>query len=158
MTTDWLIVDGNNLVHKAPPGLVGSRKRDFPAARWRLARKIDELGGQFAPRVTIVFDGSRGGRDAAFESSSVEVVFCPGHVSADEWIEKAVQRHRDPQQVLVVTSDRTVRTAVEGSGAFSMSCGRFLDLIAENREDLGERLVRQAGAQGPTLGDFFPGD
>lgn len=156
MQTEWLIIDGNNLIHREAVGRAGEAG-DFVSARWRLARRLDELAGRLAPRVTLVFDGTRGGRDEAFETSSIEVIFCPAHTTADTMIERLAVRHSRPERVLVVTSDRAERVTVEAAGVATMSCGNFLDQLADVRRDLHAGLrTRRSSPKGGTLGDFFP--
>jgi predicted RNA-binding protein with PIN domain len=158
MQTDWLIIDGNNLIHREAAESRGPRTGDFVSARWRLARRLDELAGRLAARVTLVFDGTRGGRDEAFEASSIEVIFCPGHVTADTTIEQLVAGHARPERVLVVTSDRAERVTVEAAGAVTESCGLFLGRLDDLRReiDAGLRMGRRPSDKGATLGDFFP--
>lgn len=156
MRTEWLIIDGNNLIHREAAEK-GGETGDFVSARWRLARRLDALAGRLAPRVTLVFDGTRSGRDEAFETSSIEVIFCPAHITADTMIARLAVRHARPERVLVVTSDNAERTTVEAAGVPTVSCGNFLDQLAEVRRDLHAGLrTRRSGAKGTTLGDFFP--
>jgi uncharacterized protein len=156
MQTDWLLIDGNNLIHREAAER-GAPIGDFKAARWRLARRLDELAGRLAARVTLVFDGTRGGRDDAFETASLEVLYCPAHVTADTVIEQLARTSRHPERVLVVTSDRAERDTVEAAGAGTESCGHFLDRLADARRELDLTLgARHARGRGASLGDFFP--
>jgi len=56
MPANWLIIDGNNLLHY-DPRLAGLARRDFDRARRELVQGLDQLAGRLARRVTIVFDG-----------------------------------------------------------------------------------------------------
>lgn len=160
MTMDWLIIDGNNLVHHDLSAIGVRRGSDFSAVRSALARRIDELAGALARRVTIVYDGTRGGRDEAFEASSVEVIFSPGNMTADTVIERMVSEARNPGRVTVVTSDRGERDTVSAAGAEVTSCPQFIETLADQRGILKGSIRRhatgQGGAGGATLGDFFP--
>jgi predicted RNA-binding protein with PIN domain len=157
MDPEWIVIDGNNLVHHAPPEMVGDVQREFVAARQRLARRLDELGGQLARRVTIIFDGTRAGRDEHFDSSSVEVIFCGGDDSADAVIEQYAARCTQREHMLVVTSDRAERETVAAKGVRTMSCEAFLDVMAKSGADLNRRLFsRRLTARKSTIGDLFP--
>lgn len=154
MLADWLIIDGNNLVHQMPrrAGL------PFDVARTDLARQIDEVGGVLAKRVTLIFDGTRGGEDDAFRASSVEVLFSPGHRTADDVIERMVAADAHKRDIVVVTSDHAERDTVLAAGGSVMSCARFQDELAVQRGSMIRtmRAKPRGGATGPSLGDFFP--
>lgn len=157
MLAEWLIIDGNNLLHTAPDfaRLVSD---NFPLARNALVRRLEELLGVLANRITIVFDGTVGGRQTGFESSAVEVVFTSADMSADAAIERLASEAEHPGSVLVVSSDRLERYTVEASGIRSLSCRSFIEEASLARRDLEKRLQhakRKPGTHG-TLGDFFP--
>jgi len=122
---DWLIIDGYSLVHRVP-----ELKALFPTqllmARQQLIRAIERTAMGMASRVTMVFDGKgpRPGKDEEIDSA-LEVVFSPGHLTADTMIERMVASHPQPDRILVVTSDRLERNMVSASGAQSISCGDF---------------------------------
>jgi predicted RNA-binding protein with PIN domain len=157
---EWIIVDGNNLIHSDEEGLFGDHRTDFESARWGLARQLDELVGELADKMTVVFDGTVGGKDEAFQTTELQVVFSPVESTADSLIETMVTQSQDPGQILVVSSDRGERDTVVAAGARSMSCRHFIELIKETRETLQRRLNRrnQQRTPRPVLGDFFPKD
>jgi len=159
MNPKWIVIDGSNLVHQAPREMVGDVQRDFVTARQRLARRLDELAGRLAPRVTIIFDGTRAGRDEHFDASSVEVIFCGREETADAIIEKCAADGPDPGCMLVVTSDRAERETVEAKGVQTMSCTPFLELVSSIHAELKHTLsARKFAARKTTLGDFFPSE
>jgi predicted RNA-binding protein with PIN domain len=157
MRTRWLIVDGYSLLHRMEARSPASRGFSH-AARGRIARRLEELIGTLADRITVVFDGT--GEDAGSDAASavVEVVFSPGDKTADTVIERLVSSAPDPGGILVVTSDRAERQTVGAAGAHSMSCGNFLT-VCDHQEQMLARAARAVGkkASRPTLGDFFPG-
>ena len=155
----WIIIDGNNLLHSDKEGILfGDRKTDFDSARRKLSRALDELAGAIAERMTVVFDGSVGGRDEAFQTSELRVVFSPAEMDADSVIERIVAEAPDPKGILVVSSDRAERRTVGAAGAEVMSCRNFISLLLDVRRSL-KRQLQGRGRQvipGPSLGDFFP--
>jgi predicted RNA-binding protein with PIN domain len=156
MLAQWLIIDGNNLLHSAPEFAARVRS-NFALARHDLVRRLEELLGLMAPRITVVFDGTIGGRQTGFESSAVEVIFTSADVSADATIERLAAEAGNPQSVVVVSSDRLERYTVESSGVRSLSCRSFVEEMARVQGELHRRLQqtrRQPGTRG-TLGDFF---
>jgi predicted RNA-binding protein with PIN domain len=154
MHAEWLIIDGNNLVHH-DSGWLGAR-RDFGAARLKLVSMVDALAGRLANRMTIVFDGTIGGKGEASNAPGVEVIFSPADKTADTVIEQMVEGSGIAKAILVVTSDRMERDVVEGSGAETMSCAQFRELLEESHEEMSDKLRRDTKRTGgPTMGDFF---
>jgi predicted RNA-binding protein with PIN domain len=150
-----LIVDGNNLIHRDPEQR-RQASSGFEQARHRLVRRVESLADVYE-RIVVVFDG----RGEAVQSESplpnVEVLFSPGHLTADSVIERMVYNAPDRERLLVVTSDRPERDAVEAVGAASMSCASFLELLERHEREVNTRIGRTAkGALGARLGDFFP--
>ena len=155
---DWIIIDGNNLIHSGRERYFDRAGFDFPGARRQLVALLDELSGELASRLTVVFDGTIGGRDESLRAEGPEVLFSPQDLTADSVIERMVAGAGDPGKILVVTSDRAEIQTVTVAGGQVMSCKSFLDLIDETQQTLKRRLANQSKS-GPraTLGDFFPG-
>lgn len=156
--TEHLLVDGNNLLHSEPTWR-RTAASDFDAARRLLVQSLDACAGTLADRITVVFDSDSGRPADEFAGASVTVEYAPARWGADAVIERKVAEARSPTDILVVTSDRGERLAVEASGALSMSCAAFLEELDHHRSR-GPRLPRspgaRRGARGPTLGDYFP--
>jgi rRNA-processing protein FCF1 len=103
-----IAIDGWNAAHllKSPP-VPATRNRVIEAAR----RLILASAGK--RRVTAVFDSSQLGE--SFSADDVVVTFV---ASADEELIKMAQR--DATGLVVITSDRRVREAVEKAGAVGL--------------------------------------
>lgn len=158
MDTDinWLIIDGNNLIHR-DDRLKRTAATDFDRARRELVAMLDRCSGELAERVTVVFDGKSGGQGEAFMTSSVDVQFAPGHLSADSVIEALVNNAPAPSGAMVVTSDRAERYTVESAGGRSMACISFIEELEAAEHRLSSRARGSRGkAPGGTIGDFFP--
>jgi predicted RNA-binding protein with PIN domain len=153
---NWLIIDGNNLIHSDPELALGAA-RSFELARERLVQRLTPLVGELADRITVVFDGKSGAAGAAFASAAVEVLFSPSHLSADSVIERMAHAAENRHALAVVTSDRLERDTIEATGVHTLSCRSFWEMADEARA----ALRRRAGAgrskrPPPTLGDLFP--
>lgn len=156
MNYDWIIIDGNNLLHT--PGCELPGAAGFEQRRWALARRLTELVPLPARRITLVYDGSIGGRDDAFDGSPLEVVYTPRNSTADALIERLVCERPAGCRVLVVTSDHMERDTVEAAGAEALSCAGFLHEIERPPPaDDGAGRFRN-NAPPATLADFFPHD
>ena len=160
MNARWILIDGYSLIHRqCKPG---ERPGHLMTARQHLIRKLEEVAGRLAERITVVFDGAgspklKGERDGEGYSSSVEVLFSPSDKTADTLIERMVHEAPDSAGIMVVTSDRLERETTGAAGADTMSCGDFLEWCERTRRE----LLRQAGQHtnknfDARLGDYFP--
>lgn len=157
MRTEWIIVDGYNMIHKEEGGAELLR-RDLFLAREHLVRKLERAIPRMADKVTVVFDGSRkrGGIDN-FSASPVEVRFSAAGSSADAVIEGLVAEASNSGSIMVVTSDRLEADAVSGSGAETISCTSFLSRL-NNLKRKSAHLPSKKRSNAPlgTLEEFFP--
>jgi predicted RNA-binding protein with PIN domain len=155
MQARWIIIDGYSLLHRR--GKPGARPGNLLMARQQLVRKLEEVAGALAERITVVFDGTgKGGREG-YEASSIEVFFSPSDKTADTIIERMVHEAGAPAGILIVTSDRLERETTAAAGADTMSCGDFLDLCERTRSQLSRQGGGHHGKKtGSKLGDFFP--
>ncbi len=155
MSFEWIIIDGNNLLHHGPRKWLGVG--DFDSARNALVRELDQVAGELAGKTTVVFDGGTGGTSELFKTMSVEVVFSGPGATADGVIERMVAEAPTKKDVMVVTSDRVECNVVEASGATAMSCRAFLEFFEECQQNVASNLKRRADRlPGNTLADFFP--
>lgn len=150
MNFDWLIIDGYNLMHQDPE--LAGRLNDLQSARQRLVRRIECAAPEMARRITVVFDGREGGRDAAFDAPHLEVLFSPADRTADAVVERMVAEARNPEKTCVVTSDRLEEQIVSSAGAMVLSCRAFLSRCAS----AAAPVRHQFRSQKPTLGYIFP--
>ncbi|MFA6173625.1 MAG: NYN domain-containing protein [Kiritimatiellales bacterium] len=150
MDFDWLIIDGYNLMHQ--DSALEGRRNDLQTARQRLVRSIERTATEMAPRITVVFDGREGGRDAAFDAPNFEVVFSPSNRTADGLIEQMVHDAENPERILVVTSDWIEQRLVSVFGGSVISCREFLLRC----EAPAVAPAKMKPARGSKLGDFFP--
>jgi len=154
MTFDWFIIDGYNLLHQNE--IPGKKRDDLQKARQRLVRRIERTALGMAPRISVVFDGRERGRDAAWDSPHLEVLFSPANQTADTLIERMVSEAKKPERILVITSDHIEAQVVSASGASVLSSQEF---IRQCDASEGVPTIHRTGKTsntGPKLGDFFP--
>ena len=153
-----VIIDGYSLLHRDPT-LAPLLKKDLMFAREQLIKKIDRVASLLAEHTTIVFDGQRGNASENMNTSSLEIIFSTSDKTADTLIERLVGTSSQPEQFLIVTSDRLERETVMASGAQSMSCGEFIELCSRLKLDV-ERKTKGTSRKltGPKIGDFFPSE
>jgi predicted RNA-binding protein with PIN domain len=114
------LIDGNNLLGHLFPG--GHRD---PALRILLIRRLQAFQRQTRTRVILVFDGPPPDDAPLPAGDKFTVVFPPEGESADTAIEDYISRPRDRRNLVVVTSDRALRTFARAAGAVSLPCDAF---------------------------------
>lgn len=157
MPVRQLIIDGYSLLHRDPE-LAPALATDIRRAREQLIAKLARLGGMFADRVTLVFDG-RGEAPAETDLSvtALDVVYSGRARTADTVIERMVHAAPRPAEILVVASDRAELETVAAAGAQTLACRTFLDQLAQREREAGQiRRRRDKTFRKTTLGDFFP--
>lgn len=130
-------IDGYNVIHHS------ARLRPLAMENFELAREaLIEHVGRFCVAtgsvVKIIFDG-RGRRAEAGPPvrgvSGLEVLYSPGHQSADALIERTVYHLPNRRNVIVVSADRGIRDLCRGLSALVMDPDTFLETIRETESD-----------------------
>lgn len=113
-----------NLIGTRPDGWWQDRHR----AMVTLVNRLERWASAEGDDVTVVFERPP---SPPIRSSVVEVAHAPkaGVNSADDEIVRLVRADARPQEVLVVTSDRTLTNRVRDAGAFVYPAERFRDLV-----------------------------
>ena len=136
MGTQFLLIDGYNLLHAA--GLAQDRygPGQFEKCRQRLLQEIaDRLSEAQRERTTVVFDAQDAPPDipAVQKFARISVVFSVGS-DADTMIEAMLESHASPRQILVVSSDHRLQKAASRRKAKSIDSDTFWEL-AVGEED-----------------------
>jgi len=99
-----LLIDGHNLIAKTP-GL----RLDDPDDEARLVERLRRYRARTGRKITVFFDaGLPGGPDRDLSTAGVQVIFAPQGQTADEMIIRRLRRTRNPQGVIVVSSDQAI--------------------------------------------------
>jgi len=138
-------IDGYNVLHMSAV-LRPLLQRDFEAAREALIDKVALFCTATGNRATVVFDG-RGmhhgepvahGRGVA----QLEVVYTPGRLTADAYIERLAYQAKQRREITVVSSDAGIRALCSGLGALVMDADNFLKTVRELRTEMDGALKR----------------
>ena len=149
MATQFLLIDGYNLLHAA--GF--ARKRygpgQFEKCRQRLLQGLaDRLSGKQRGRATVVFDAQQAPADvpSVQRFAGISVVFSVGS-DADSLIEAMLDQHSAPRQVLVISSDHRLQKAASRKRASWMDSDKFWDreVVVEKG---GEATIEQRVKRG----------
>lgn len=116
-----LLIDGHNLIGRMP-----DLRLEDPEDEAELVRRVRRYCWRHRHQATVVFDGGLcGGLAPGLSGGPVEVIFAHPGSSADRVILQHIARSRDPQGLLVISSDRAVQKAARQRGARVMSSEDF---------------------------------
>jgi predicted RNA-binding protein with PIN domain len=121
-------IDGYNVLHHSTQ-LRPLLKVDFETARDALVEKVARFCVNANQSARVVFDGR--GRRAEHaphipKVPGLEVLYSPGHQTADALIERQVYNAPERRHIVVVSGDRSLRDLCTGMGAMVMSPDNFL--------------------------------
>ncbi len=122
-----LLIDGYNLLHQIPE-LSLLMQEDPEAARQALLSKLRTYQKIKRHKITVVFD-AWGREEPRTESNQkgIRVIFTAHGEIADDLIKRVAAKERE--RVVVISSDRAIRSFVENHGALSMSSRDFLERL-----------------------------
>jgi uncharacterized protein len=104
----WLI-DGHNLIGHMP-----TLQLDDPDDEAKLVQYLQSYQSRTGQRITVIFDAGSSYRLAATKKAGgVTVQFAPSGQTADQIISQRVRRIKNPQEFIVVSSDRAVQQAAQ---------------------------------------------
>ncbi len=144
-----IIIDGYNLIG-SEKGLRGN----LEGKRNQLIQQLKQYQERKGFPVTVVFDGWRSGwvHEVEERSGRITVIFSRQGEKADAVIARLAREMGSG--CVVVTSDREVRSAAEGSGAVAIYAGEFnaklrnLDREISIEEDEGLEELRDEAKRG----------
>jgi len=137
------LIDGNNLL-----GAARDARLALPRTERELIRVLSRFAGRRRGRLTIVFDGPPGSRQggAAGPAAGVKVIYSGAGRTADDVILEMAERSRAPGDIVLVTSDRALRSRARGLGCRLMGCAEFAArLSAAGEPAAGEEDKPAAG-------------
>lgn len=136
------LIDGNNVM-----GQCVGWHRDKPAARRRLLGDLARLARARKLRLAVVFDGAP---EAHFPDGSsfkgVQIFYARPGSDADTRIVEFVERERNRQGLVVVTSDGRLAARVRACGVRVVRSGEFrrtLEAVPETARE-AEARVRES--------------
>ena len=137
----YLLVDGHSVLH-AWPELRQLHSRQPSSAREKLIRQLSQLHDCGKWKVTLVFDGQRGGKEER-PRDSMAVLYASAGQTADSIIERIVQVHSGRGEIGVVTADHAEMTAIESLGAFGFSPEWLQNEIQATDLEMKDTILRE---------------
>lgn len=126
-----ILIDGHNLI-----GRLASVSLADQDDEEKLIRMLLSYRARTGKRITVVFDpGAVYALAETRRRGGLEVVFAPQGSDADRVIERRVRRSRNPQEWLVVTSDRALAEKVAWLGARTRSSDLFAAELSGPSDD-----------------------
>ncbi|MBU2045056.1 MAG: NYN domain-containing protein [Candidatus Omnitrophica bacterium] len=116
------IIDGYNLIHQVP----ALKKSDTPQRDLVAYIQKNRLTGSRNNKLIIVFDGNLDLELKANCRGFCELVGSGPEQSADELIKNRVKAAKSRSEVVVVTNDREIISAIRKSGARSLPVSGFI--------------------------------
>ena len=127
------LIDAYNVMHQCPQ-LKPLLDRDFEAARDALVERVSRYCGTTGEPAKVIFDG-RGRKSKSHApyrgAPGLEVIYSPGHLTADAVIEREVYSARNRREIIVVTGDRGIRDLCRGLGSLVMAPDNYLSMVDE---------------------------
>lgn len=143
----WLI-DGHNLIGHMP-----SLRLDDPNDEEKLLEYLRRYRARTGHHLTVIFDPGQSYQPASTKKrGGITVQFAPQGKTADQIIIRRLGKIKNPQAVMVVTSDRTVRQAAQQAGVRVVTAQEFgqqllqLSTRVESAEEEGSQADIQLSA------------
>jgi uncharacterized protein len=129
-----ILIDGYNLIFAWGWMPNSDHPTASRQARSRLIQKLSQLiEKELRKNILIVFDVKSALAAKHLKSgadpSGFELLYAHGYPDADTLIEELIQKESAPQNLIVVSSDRRIKTAANRRGAFVVESENFLDEI-----------------------------
>lgn len=128
-----LLVDGNNLLHRLPPGR---------RSRAEVRRQVLDLVRHESMQVVVVFDGPPPDGGPASESLGRATVLYSGSLAADDVILNRLAKARAARDWVVVTDDRGLESRARHLGA---AVRRLASWHGQRRRSRATRIPQQPG-------------
>lgn len=125
-------IDGYNVIYHSSL-LRPLAAQNFELARETLIEKVVRYCVASGSQAKIVFDGRGRGKDAGAGRTiqGVEIIYSPGHITADSLIERVVYNAADRRAIIVVSADRGIRNLCGNLNALVMQPDNFLSSVHE---------------------------
>ncbi len=148
------LIDGNNLL-----GAGRDRRLGIPVDEGELILMLSSFAAARRACLTIVFDGSRQSRPhAGAGTGSVRVRYADRR-SADDVIVQWVRSSPAPKDIVVVTSDRDLRSRVRAATGRVMGCREFAAALTSVGDRRGEHEEEKPEANDVAMWErYFAGE
>lgn len=136
-------IDGYNVIHHSTL-LRPLAMETFELAREALVEKVSRFCTATGSDAKIVFDGRGRSKNSAVLKNmpGVEIIYSPGHITADALIERVVYNAPDRRALIVVSADRGIRNICGNLNALVMQPDNFLNAVHESEGETRATLEK----------------
>ncbi len=140
----YLLVDGYNIIF-AWENLKETAKHSLESSRMQLLDILTNYQSQKSEKIIVVFDAYRvaGNPGSISKYHQIDVVYTKEAETADQYIERFVEKIRPDYEVTVATSDVLEQVIIMGKGAKRLSAGHFKEEVDRVQKNILERLSEQ---------------
>jgi small GTP-binding protein len=140
----YLLVDGYNIIF-AWENLKETAKHSLESSRMQLLDILTNYQSQKSEKIIVVFDAYRvaGNPGSISKYHQIDVVYTKEAETADQYIERFVEKIRPDYEVTVATSDILEQVIIMGKGAKRLSAGHFKEEVDRVQQNILERLSEQ---------------
>jgi small GTP-binding protein len=140
----YLLVDGYNIIF-AWKNLKETAKHSLESSRIQLLDILTNYQSQKSEKIIVVFDAYRvaGNPGSISKYHQIDVVYTKEAETADQYIERFVEKIRPDYEVTVATSDVLEQVIIMGKGAKRLSAGHFKEEVDRVQKNILERLSEQ---------------
>jgi predicted RNA-binding protein with PIN domain len=121
-----IFIDGHNLAFADDEAKLLLTGGDPDGARLRVLELVVAFAATTRKRITIVFDGTGGGRGEQPDHGQIRYRFSGADRTADAAILELLAQHTGRRDTMVVTGDRALAAGARRQGADTMGVGEFL--------------------------------
>ncbi|MFN3386790.1 MAG: NYN domain-containing protein [Candidatus Thermochlorobacter sp.] len=122
-----VIIDGYNLVHMLGKAL---SPQTLSLVREKLEQKLHRYAAKHKTKVILVYDG-QGVLGSSEKQGYLDIIFTASGESADAYIKSLIDKAHS-HNLLIVSSDRSIRDYARVSGLKSASSEEFLSWLSES--------------------------
>lgn len=123
----WLI-DGHNLIGQMP-----NLRLDDPNDEAKLLEHLRRYRARTGHKITVIFDSGLTYRPGQTKKQGgITIQFAPSGKTADQLIMRRLRRVKNPQAVIVVTSDRAVQRAADQVRVRTLGSRDFVQQLFNN--------------------------
>ena len=120
-----IIFDGYNVIHAK--NFPGRKRRSLEEQRDYLIHLVRQYAARKRVNCIIVFDSKYPYSRQQKHYQRVQVRFSPAHMEADQIIQEMIRQSKNPQMLLIISSDREIQHTAQIHGARILSSEAFLE-------------------------------
>lgn len=145
MKTEYLLVDGYNIIHGWDDLKDIAENDSLENARIKLLDEMCNYQGYNNKEIIVVFDAHKTKESTRniLQYNNISVVYTKEAETADNYIEKVTNRISRQYNVKVATSDALEQTIILGKGATRISARELLEEIQYFKKNIREKYIKK---------------